>query len=100
MRIKLFQELIKQYQQTAESGNQTSLVASTLACDKDPKETVIDTKIGTTENPEENVEVSSRHSAAHGSRKEPSIATSRSSRRRKIDEMELGNLRARKETEQ
>ena len=32
-----FQGLLKQYQQSAESGNQTSLVSSTSAGDKDPK---------------------------------------------------------------
>ena len=36
----------------------------------------------------------------HGSRKQPSIAKPRSSRRRESDEMELENLRAKKETEQ
>ena len=95
-----FQSLLKQYQQTSESGNQTSLVSSTSAGDKDPNETVIDTGNGAIENAERNVEVSSRHSAAHGSRKEPSIHNSRSSRGRQIDEMELENLRAEKEAEQ
>ena len=52
----------------------------------------IDTGNGALENAEENVEVSSRHSATQGSRKQ------RSSRRRQIEEMELENLRANKET--
>ena len=94
-----FQDLLKQHQQTAESGNQTSLVSSTSAADKDPKESVIDTGNGALENAE-NLGVSSRHFATQGSRKQPSIANSRSSRRRQIEEMELKNLRAKKETEQ
>ena len=95
-----FQDLLKQHQQTAESGNQTSLVSSTSPADEDPNETVIDTDNGALENAEENKEVSSRHSATHGSRKQPSFANSRSSRRRQTEEMELENLRAKKETEQ
>ena len=55
---------------------------------------------GALENAEGNLEVSSRHSATQGSRKQPSIAASRSSRRRQIEEMDLENLRAKKETEQ
>ena len=50
-------------------------------------------------NPEENVEVFSRHSDTQGSRKEPNITNSRSSRRRQIDKIELQNLRAKKEPE-
>ena len=69
--------MLKQYQQTAESGNQTSLVSSTSAADKDPNKTVIDAGRGQMENTEENIEVSSRHFATHGSRKGPSIANSR-----------------------
>ena len=84
-----YRDLIKQYRLSKDCGNQTSLVSSTSAGDKDPNETVIDTRNGTLENAEENVEVSSRHSATQGSRKEPSTANSRSSRRRQIDEMEL-----------
>ena len=95
-----FQDLLKQYQQTAESGNQTSLVSSTSAGDEDPNKTAIDTGNGEIENANGNVEVSYRHSATHGSRKQPSIANSRWSRRRQMDEMELENLRAMKETEQ
>ena len=48
-------------------GKQTSLMSSTSAGDKDPNETVIDTGNGALENAEENVEVSSRHSATQGS---------------------------------
>ena len=76
----------KGYHQTAESGNQTSWVSFTSAIDKDPNETVIDTGNGEIENAKQNVEV--RHSATHGSRKEPSFANSRSSRWH-IDEIEL-----------
>ena len=92
--------MLKQYQQTAESGNQTSLVSSTSAVDKEPNETVNDTGIGAIANAEEIVEFSSRHSATHGSQKEPSIDSSRSPRRRQIDEMEVEILRSKKETEQ
>ena len=72
-------------------------MSSTSAVDKDPNETVIHTGNGALENAEENVEVSSRHSATQGSRKQPSIANSR---RQQIEEMELENVRAKKETEQ
>ena len=95
-----FQDLLKQHQQTAESGNQTSLVSSTSAADKDPSETVTDKGNGAIENADENVEVSSRHYATQGSRKQPSIANLRSSRRRQIEEMELESLRAKKEKDQ
>ena len=95
------QDLIKQYRLSKDCGNQTSLVTTTSTGDKDPNdETVIDTGNGAIENAEENTEVSSKHSATHGSRKQPSIANSRSSRRRQIEAMELENLRAKKETEQ
>ena len=96
-----YQDLIKQYRLSKDCGNQTSLVSTTSGGDKDPNdETVIDTGNGAIENAEENNEVSSKHSATHGSRKQPSIANSRSSKRRQIEEMELENLRAQKETEQ
>ena len=95
-----YQDLIKQYRLSKDCGNQTSLVSTTSAGDKDPNdETVIDTGNGAMENAENN-EVSSKHSATHGSRKQPSIANSRSSKGRQIEEMELENLRAKKETEQ
>ena len=71
------QDLIKQYGRSKDCGNQTSLVSSTSAGDKDPNETVIDTENGARENAKENVEVSSMHSATQGSRKELSIANSR-----------------------
>ena len=96
-----YQDLIKQYRLSKDCGNQTSLVSSTSAGDKDPNgETVSDTGNGAIENAEENAEVSSKHSATHGSRKQPSLANSRSSKRRQIEEMELENLRAKNETEQ
>ena len=96
-----YQVLIKQYRLSKDCGNQTSLVSSTSAGDKDPnEETVIDTGNGALENAEEKVEVSSMHSATQGSRKQPSIANSRSSRSQQIEEMEIENLRAEKETEQ
>ena len=95
-----YQGLIKLYRHRKDCGNQTSLVSSTSAVDKDPNENVIDTGNGAIGNAEENVEVSSRHFATQGIRKEPSLANSRSSRRRQIDGMELQNLRAKNETEQ
>ena len=76
-------------------------MSTTSAGDKDPNDkTVIDTGNGAIENAEENNEVSFKHSATHGSRKQPSIANSRSSKRRQIEEMELEHLKAKKETEQ
>ena len=75
-------------------------MSTTSAGDKDPNETVIDTGNGVTENVEENVEVSSRHSGTHRSKKELSNANSRSSRRREIEVMELENMRAKKEADQ
>ena len=93
-------DLSKLFGRSNDCGNKTALVASTSAGEKDPNETVIDTEIEAIENTGENVEVSSWQSATHGSRKEPSIANSRPSRRRRIDEMELENLRAKKETKQ
>ena len=95
-----YRDLIKEYGQSKDCGNQASLVSSTSALDKDTNETVIDTGNAVIENTEENIEVSSRHSATQGSRKQPSITNLRSSRRRQIDEMELEKLRAKKETEQ
>ena len=95
-----YRDLIKQYRLRKDCGNQTSLVSSTSAVDKDSNETVIHTENGALENAEENVAVSSRHSDTQGSRKQPSIANSRSSRRRQIEEMELKNIRSQTETEQ
>ena len=96
-----YQDLIKQYRLSKDCGNQTSLVSTTATGDKDPNdETVIDTGNGAIESAEENGEVSSKHSATYGSRKHPSFANSRSSKRRQIEEMELENLKAKKETEQ
>ena len=76
-----YQDLIKQYRLSKDCGNQTSLVSSSSTVDKDPNETVIHTGNGALGNAEENVEVSSRHSATQRSRKQPIIANSRSSRR-------------------
>ena len=76
-------------------------MSTTSTVDTDPNdETVIDTGNGEIENTEENAEVSSKHSATDGSKKQPSIANSSSSKRRQIDQMELENLKAKKETEQ
>ena len=96
-----YQDLIKQYRLSKDCANQTSLVSTTSTGDKDSNdETVTDTGNGAIENAEENAEVSSKHSATHGSRKQPSVANSRSSKRLQIDQMELENLKAKKETEQ
>ena len=96
-----YQDPIKQYRLSKDCGNQTSLVSTILTGDKDPNdETVIDTGNGAIEDGEENAEVSSKHSATHGSRKQPSIANLRSPKRRQIEEMELENLKAKKESEQ
>ena len=96
-----YQDLIKQYRLSKDCGNQTSLVSTTSTGDKEPNdETVIDTGNEAIENAEESAEVSSKHSATHGSRKQPSIANSRSSKRRQIEEMELEHLKTKKETEQ
>ena len=84
-----YRNLIKHYGRSKDSGNQTFLVSSTSGGDKDPKETVIDTGNGAIENAEENVDVTSRYSATHGSRKQPSFANSRSSRRRQIERIRL-----------
>ena len=95
-----YQDLIKQYRLSKDCGNQTSIVSTTSTGDEDPNdETVIDTGNGSIENAEENAEVSSKHSATHESRKQPSIANSRSSKRRQVEEMKLENLNAKKETE-
>ena len=83
-------DLIKLYGRGKDCWKQTSFVSS--AGDKDPNGHVIDTRKEAIENAVENVEVFPRHSATQGSRKEPSIAKSRSSKRRQIDEMELQNL--------
>ena len=96
-----YQDLIKQNRLSKDCGNQTSLVSTTATGDNDTNdETVIDTGNGAIENTEENAEVSSKHSATHRSRKQPSIANSRSPKRRQIEEMALENLSATNETEQ
>ena len=81
-----YRDLIKLYRHSRDCGNQTSLTSSTSVGDKDPNKTVIDIGNGEIENAQDNVEVSCRRSATQGSRKQPSIANSRSSRRRQIDE--------------
>ena len=47
-----YRDLIKLYRHSKDCGNQISLVSSTSAGDKDPKETVIDTGNGAIENAE------------------------------------------------
>ena len=58
-----YRDLIKQYGHCKNCGNQTSLVSSTSAGDKDPNETVIETRNGAIGSTQENVEVSFRHCA-------------------------------------
>ena len=53
-----YRDLIKQYGQCKDCGNQISLVSSTSAVDKDPNEAIIDTENAVIENTEENIEVS------------------------------------------
>ena len=89
---------LKQYLQTTESGNQTMLLSSTSVGDKDLNNTL--TGNGAIEIVKENADVFSRLSTTHGSREWPSVANSRSSRRRQVDEMEFQNLRAKKKEEQ
>ena len=55
-------EVLRQHQQTAEFGNQTSLVATPSASEKDPNETVIDTSKGNPKSHLDNIEVSSKKS--------------------------------------
>ena len=95
-----YRDLITLYRYSKICGSRTSLISSKSACDTDPNVTVIDSANALLKNADENVEVSSRHSATQGSRKQPSIANSRSSRRRQIKEMEIENLRAKKGSEQ
>ena len=93
-----YQDLIKLYRHSKDCGNQTSLVSSAPAVDKNSNETVIDRGSGARENAAENVEVSSKHSATHGSTKQHSIANSLLSRGQQNDEMDFENVRARNET--
>ena len=86
-------------QQTAEFGNQTSLVATPSASEKDPNETVIDTSKSNPKSHLDDIEVSSKKSAA-GQSQRTSKATSRHSRRREAEELELENLKAKQEAEQ
>ena len=89
------QGMLKQHLQTKDSWNQTALVSSTSARAKDPNVTLV----GAKRNVEENVEVSSRLSAKHRSRKGPFITKSNLSRRREIYEMELANRGAKQNAE-
>ena len=59
-----YQDLITQCGRSKDCGNELSLASSTSAGDEDQNETAIDTGNGALENAEENVEVSSRHTAA------------------------------------
>ena len=89
-------EVLRQHQQMADFGNQTSLVATPNASEKDPNETVIDTSKSNPKSQLDNIEVSSKKSAA-GQSQRTSKATSR---RREAEELELKNLKAKQEAEQ
>ena len=89
-------EVLRQHQQMADFGNQTSLVATPNASEKDPNETVIDTSKSNPKSHLDNIEVSSKKSAA-GQSQRTSKATSR---RREAEELELENLKAKQEAEQ
>ena len=92
-------EVIRQHQQTADFGNQTSLVATPNTSEKDPNETVVDTSKSNPKSHLDNIEVSSKKSAV-GQSQRTSKATSRASRRREAEELELENLKAKQEAEQ
>ena len=66
-----YRDLIKLYRHSKDCGNQTSLVSSTSAGDKDSNETVNDTGNGAIENAEGKVEVSSRHSDTENNQASP-----------------------------
>ena len=67
--------MIKLYLQTAESGNQTSIVSSISSGDTDPNETAIDIGKGAKENGEGNVEVYSTQPAIHVAENNPILPT-------------------------
>ena len=90
--------VIRQHQQTAEFGNQTSLVATPNASKKDPNETVVDASKSNSKSHLDNIEVSSKKSAA-GQSQRTSKATSRSSKRREVEELEREKLKAKQEAE-
>ena len=89
-------DVIRQHQQMADFGNQTSLVATPNASEKDPNETVINTSKSNPKSHFDNIEVSS----AAGQSQRTSKATSRSARRREAEELELKNLKAKQEAEE
>ena len=89
-------EALRQHQQMADFGNQTSLVATPNASEKDPNETVIDTSKSNPKSQLDNIEVSSEKSVA-GQSQRTSKATSR---RREAEELELKNLKAKQEAGQ
>ena len=91
--------VIRQHQETAEFGNQTSLVATPNASEKDPNETVIDTSKSNPKSHLDNIEVSSKRSAA-GQSQRTSKATSQSTKRREVEELEREKLKAKQEAEQ
>ena len=66
--------MLKQYLQTCKpaKGNQILLLSSISAVVKNLYETLIESRNGAKRIVEDNVEVSSRHSATQGSKKEPS----------------------------
>ena len=86
-------------QQTAEFGNQTSLVATPSASEKDPNETVIDTSKSNPKSHLDNIEVSSKKSAARQSQR-TSKAASQSSKRREVEELEREKLKTKQKADQ
>ena len=83
-------EVLRQHQQMADFGNQTSLVATPNASESDPNETVIDTSKSNPKPQLDNIEVSSKKSAA-GQSQRTSKATSRG---RGAEELELKKLKS------
>ena len=92
-------EVLRQHQQTADFGNQTSLVATPNTSEKDPNETVVDTSKSNPKSHLDNIEVSSKKSAA-GQSQRTSEATSRASKRREVEQLEREKLIAKQKAEQ
>ena len=92
-------EVLRQHQQMADFGNQTSLVATPNASEKDPNETVIDTSKSNPKSHLDNIEVFSKKSAA-GQSQRTSKAASQSSKRREVEELEREKLIAKQKADQ
>merc|ERR1711894_639113 len=92
-------DVIRQHQQTADFGNQTSLVATPNASEKDPNETVIDTSKSNPKSHLDNIKFSSKKSAADQSQR-TSKAASQSSKRRDVEELEREKLKDKQKADQ